>query len=106
MKLTHEKHHYPVEVPEHADDEESYTRNLSLLEDELAKSKPSVVALRELMTRTFTQRRILITRADPPMLVKEILVDYSPLTKSSFVSRVNVHFIYKLFKKCYRWPLN
>ena len=102
MKLTHEKHHYPVEVPECADDEESYTRNLSLLEDELAKSKPSVVALRTLMKRTFAQRRILITRADPPMLVQDILVDYSPLTKSSFVHCIIIHKIIILNKIRYR----
>ena len=86
MKLTQDKHHYPVEIPECADDEESNSRNLSLLKDEVAKSKPSVLSLKELMKRTFTQRRILLTRAETPMLVKEILADYPPLTKSTFVS--------------------
>ena len=55
MKLTQDKHHYPVEIPECADDEESNSRNLSLLKDEVAKSKPSVLSLKELMKRTFTQ---------------------------------------------------
>ena len=85
-----DKHHYPIEIPECADDEESNARNLSLLEDEMAKSKPSMVALKDLMKRTFTQRRILITRADPPMLVQDILVDYPPLKKSSFVSQADI----------------
>lgn len=81
LKLTdNTQHYYPIPIPEAAEDEESQSRHCRRLKDELAKSKPSMEMLKELMMRTYPRRRKWIIQDSPSPSVTEIVSDY-PLLK-------------------------
>ena len=86
MKLaSNTQHYHPIPIPGTAKDEESRSRN-SQLKEELAKGKPSVEVLKELMMRTYPQRRKWILQDSPCPSVTEILSDYPLLKRSTYVS--------------------
>ena len=77
------KHSYPP-ITESADDEESNERNLELLMEEFAKTKPRNNVLKELMARTYPFRRQTILNS--PMSVTDIILEMPLLKKCTFVS--------------------
>ena len=78
-----ERHVYPP-LPPSSEDNESLTRNKKLLIDEIAKPKPNVQILKDLMFRTYEKRTEWIRSECPPL--STILKEYPLLKKSSFVS--------------------
>ena len=66
------------------EDDVSHSRNLKILSQEFAKSKPRFDIVTELMSRTFTRRRQVIL--DEPRPVKDICDDLGFLRKVLYVS--------------------
>ena len=80
LKLSgNDQHFYPVSIPATTEDDESRQHNHSRLNDEIAKAKPSADVLKELMTRTYPDRRVWITKTSPPPSLSEIMSDYPHL---------------------------
>lgn len=69
-----------------AEDEVAFKRNVMLMKQELAKSKPQTGNVTSLMGRTFSGRRQWIL--DEIRGVDEICEEYPCLSKSTFVSHV------------------
>ena len=84
MKIDdHSKHSYPP-ITESADDDASNKRNLELLREEFAKTKPRNDVLKELMARTYPFRRQTILNS--PMSVTGIILEMPLLKKCTYVS--------------------
>ena len=66
------------------EDEATYTRNMKLLDEECGKCKLSSTNIKDLMSRTFLNRREWILNSDLP--VSEIIEKYPGMTKISYVS--------------------
>lgn len=79
---SHNVHSYPR--IEEGEDAESYQRNLAKLEKELGQQKQSVATLKELMRRTYSERRKWILH--DAISSKEIWTLFPLLKKASFVS--------------------
>lgn len=75
-------HSYPR--VEEGEDAESYQRNLVRLDKEMKQQKPSKVNLKELMLRTYSERRKWILR--DAISSEEIWTKFPLLKKASFVS--------------------
>ena len=82
-KIDPEKHSYPS-LPTNSEDETSILRNISLLKQELAKSKPNFDAVTSLMSRTFSFRRKHIL--DTVQRVDDIVTECPCLSKPAYVS--------------------
>ena len=78
-----EKHSYPTLEGE-VEDETTHKRNLDLLQEELDKNKPITGNVKNLMTRTFLNRREWILNSTVP--VSEIVTKYPCFKKVSYVS--------------------
>ena len=90
-KISPEKHNYPSLTLHNDDDDVAFERNVSLLQQEVAKAKLQFACVTSLMDRTFSRRRQWIL--DEIGSVKEICEQYPCLTKSTFVS---MHYFYRL----------
>ena len=89
MKLsTGEKHVYS-EVPQSADDEESYKRSIKLMKTELAKSNPTTSTLVHLMNCTFTRRQEWMR--GNALSIEEILEVFPLLRRAKYVSCLVIH---------------
>ena len=64
----------------------AHTRNVKLMKDMLQKSNPSRESVRQLMSRTFHQRRVSILDNPDPQSVKDIAEEYPVFTKAAYVS--------------------
>lgn len=82
-KVDPEKHSYPS-LPINSEDETAILCNISLLKQELAKSKPNFDAVTSLMSRTFSYRRKHIL--DTVQRVDDIVGEYPCLSKPAYVS--------------------
>ena len=93
---TADNHPYPT-IPPAADDAVSNERNLELLQTEMAKSKPRRDVQKQLMVRTFPQRRQWIL--DEAKSVKDIISTFPLLKKGSYVSTLILSQV-SFFVKC------
>lgn len=84
VKVDPEKHTYPSLTLSDMEDDTANERNVALLKQEVAKSKPPIGNITSLMTRTFPQRRQWILDVSRP--VKVITEEYPCLCKALFVS--------------------
>lgn len=99
QKFDPEKHGYPP-LCQDVEDETSLKRNISLLQQELAKAKPNFDSVASLMSRTFQNRRQWIL--DNTENVVEIVKIYPFLSKSAYVSypRLEMYCNMRLFSLC------
>ena len=86
-KIDPEKHSYPSLLFEDSD-EVAFERNVSLMKQEMAKSKPQFGSVTSLMQRTFLRRRQWIL--DDTQKVEDICLMYPCLSKSIYVSQVRL----------------
>ena len=83
MKTEPQKHSYPSLSGE-PEDETTHSRNLALLREEMDKLKPSNKNVKNLMTRTFLNRRERILNSE--IAVSQIIEDYPCLDRVTYVS--------------------
>ncbi len=76
--------------PSEADDDVSYSRNLDLLSDELAKPKPRQDALKQLMTITFANRTDNFINNGKPATLSAYLREFPLLKKATYVSSIRL----------------
>ena len=69
-----------------ADDKESHERNMTLLEDEMAKPKPRTDVLKTLMMRTYKNRFQELLNGDEPITASDYMTKYPLLKKPLYVS--------------------
>ena len=84
MKIEMQKHSY-LSLSGELEDETTHARNMKLLQDEMAKLKPSCINIKNLMTRTFLNRRNWILNSE--VAISEITETYPCLKHLSYVSQ-------------------
>lgn len=72
-------------APLNAEDEVSYGRNLEALKNEVAKPKPRIDVLKELMHRTFPNRWDAYVNHGSPATLIEYLSEFPLLKKTAYV---------------------
>ena len=84
VEESNRQHSYPPLQGE-PEDEHTHTKNMQLLRNEIASGKPAGnTNVKQLMSRTFLNRRDWITSSELP--IKDILEEYKALRKIPHVS--------------------
>ena len=78
----HHAHLYPT-IPD-GEDKVSYKRNVELMEKELKEHHPSKAKLKDLMKRTFSERRKWIVSS--ALSARQVWTEFPLLKKTQFVS--------------------
>ena len=76
-------HLYP---PQHGEDDVSYGRNLELMKAEIAKPKPRIEVLKDLMSQTFPNRWDAYVNHNQPATLLNYLGLFPLLRKTTYVS--------------------
>lgn len=86
-KKKDQNHYYPA-LGSCEEDEESYSRNIALLQKELQNKRPNSSAIKSLMVRTFSERRKEVL--DGGKMVSTLCEEYPFLKRETYVSNGNI----------------